>query len=446
MKLPDMCAEVFRNLVRRKLRTALTVLGITIGCLTVSLIVALGFGLQSFIHMQVKSLADPRVIQVLGAKDLPITQILSTVFTRLGHTPKEVDESGFNPGAFNLRYLNQEEVKALRTLPHVESVSPATIVFTNYIQLAGDKRKFEVVVIAEGEGFRMKIGHGRGFNNDGTRQVVLAHHYLEAFGIEEPEKLVGKTVRFGLSQLPLTIKKVAIRSLWKGEKEKVFEAKVIGLAEKSLLSMAAYVNLDFAIELARHFLDDPELHTPDKFGFMANITVDSAENVPLVREAIKEMHLTPLTLQERIGFLDSVFVVLQSGLAVFGLVALVVAGLGIANTLLMATYERKREIGLMKALGMSNAGIRTIFALEAVIMGLIGGVAGIVGAYLIGIIGNLIATTTFASAWEGLDFFVFPWWLSGGIMLFSAIVGLIAGIYPAMKASHLDPILALRSE
>jgi putative ABC transport system permease protein len=446
MKFRDMYREVLKNLVRRKLRTALTVLGITIGAMTVALIVALGSGLQSFIQMQVKTLADPRVVQVLGAKNLPVTQILSTALARLGHTPKEVDESGFNPGAFNLRNLKPEEVAALRALPHVENVYPATFIFTNYIQLEGDKRKFEVVVLAEGEGFLMNLAHGRDFTRKGGNQVVLAYQYLNAFGIKDPSQVIGKTVRFSVSRLPLTIKKIAIRSLWKGEKERVFEAKVIGLAEKSLLSMAAYVNLEFAIELARYFLDDPDLHTSEKYGFMANVTVDSAQNVPLVKKAVKELELTPMTLQERIGFLDPVFSILQTGLTAFGLIALVVAGLGIANTLLMATYERRREIGLLKALGMASSSIRLMFALEAIAMGLLGGAAGIAGAYLLGIAGNILARATFASAWEGLELFAYPWWLFAGIMVFSALIGLAAGLYPAMKAARLDPILALKSE
>lgn len=446
MRVRDITSEVLRNLVRRKLRTALTVLGVVIGSLTVALVVALGSGLRSFIDVQISSLADPSVLQVLGGEDLPVTRIVSTAFGRLGRPPRQLDRSGFNPGAFNLRYLSDDEVAKLKTLPHVVSVKPAALVFTNYVQLEGDDRKFEVVVIPEGEGFRMELAIGTGFSHTGEPEVVLAHQYLEAFGIEDPDKLMGRKVRFGVSRFPLTVKGAALSSLFDRRDERIFEARVVGLAEKTLLSMAAYVDHRMALEIARYFLDDPELHTPGKFGLVANVRVDSAKNAPKVKKAVQKMGLTAVTMQERIGFLDTIFFVVQTGLSVFGFIALVVAGLGIANTLLMATYERRREIGLLKALGMTSSGVRTMFALEATIMGLLGGAIGLAVAYTLGWLGNMLAQYTFTDAWEGLVLFAFPCWLYVGIMAFSAVVGLLAGLYPAVKASRLDPIAALRSE
>ena len=446
MRKRDITFEVLRNLVRRKLRTALTVLGIVIGALTVALVVALGSGLKSFIDVQISSLADPSVLQVLGGEDLPVTRIVSTAFGRLGRPPRQLDKSGFNPGAFNLRYLSEEEVDKLKKIPHVVSVMPATIVFVNYVQLEGDDRKFEVVVIPEGEGFRMELAVGPGFSRSGGEpEVILAYQYLEAFGVKNPTDVIGKKVKFGVNRFPLTMKGAALSSLFARQDEKVFVAKVVGFAEKTLLSMAAYVDHLLALEIARYFLDDPELHTPGKFGLVANVRVDRASNASQVQKAVHKMGLTAVTMQERIGFLDTIFFVVQTGLSVFGFIALVVAGLGIANTLLMATYERRREIGLLKALGMSSSGVRTMFALEATIMGLLGGAIGLALAYTLGKFGNMLAHT-FASAWEGLELFAFPWWLFIGIMVFSAVVGLLAGLYPAIKASRLDPIAALRSE
>jgi len=447
MKFRDMSVEVLRNLVRRKLRTCLTVLGITIGALTVAIMVALGSGLQTFIHSQIRSIADPCIMQVFGAKDLPITSFLSTTFGRLGQPPRRINENGFNPGAFNLRYFKPEEVEALSNISHVEKVAPAILLFTNYIKLEEDERKFEVVAIPEGEGFKMDVESGPGFSNaSGSREVVLAYHYLEAFGANDPKELIGKKVYFSITRFPLTAGKSLISRIWKQNNEKIFEGTIVGFARKTILSMAAYLNHDFALEMARFFLDDPELYTKSKFGLLANLTVDSKNNIPEVKEAVMEMGLTPLTIEERIGILDTLFVIVQTGLSVFGVIALVVAGLGIANTLLMATYERRREIGLHKALGMTNSQIRSMFALEAIVMGVLGGILGVTAAYVAGTLGNLLAQATFASAWDGVMLFAYPWWLFLGILLFSAVVGLLAGLYPASRAARMDPISALRSE
>jgi putative ABC transport system permease protein len=132
-------------------------------------------------------------------------------------------------------------------------------------------------------------------------------------------------------------------------------------------------------------------------------------------------------------------------LGIFGSLALAVASLGIVNTLVMAILERRREIGVLKALGASNRDVRQLFFAEASVMGIAGGAFGVLLGWGIG------RTIQFVTAaylrQQGIpaeNIWLVPWWLVLGAMVFSLMVSLAAGMYPASRAARLDPVEALR--
>jgi putative ABC transport system permease protein len=142
------------------------------------------------------------------------------------------------------------------------------------------------------------------------------------------------------------------------------------------------------------------------------------------------------------------FILMDLVLTAVATVALVVAGLGIINTQLMAVLERFREIGIYKALGASDGDVRLLFLAEAALVGLLGGTGGLVlgrvVSWIIEIVVNRLAQG------EGIDepimAFAFPFRLLGGAVLFAVLVSLISGVYPAARAARVDPIRALRAE
>jgi len=112
------------------------------------------------------------------------------------------------------------------------------------------------------------------------------------------------------------------------------------------------------------------------------------------------------------------------------------AAIGLMNIMLVAVSERTREVGLIKALGGTKGSIRRQFLYESIIISLMGATVGIILGVLIGnLVGSLMDTG-----------FLIPWKIMGGGIVICSIVGLIAGLYPAWKASNLDPIVALRYE
>ena len=133
-------------------------------------------------------------------------------------------------------------------------------------------------------------------------------------------------------------------------------------------------------------------------------------------------------------------------LSVFGLIALAVASLGIVNTLILAIYERTREIGVMKAVGASKGTIRLLFTVEAGSIGFWGGLIGVTVAWTTGQIINLVSHVTFLRDYRDFNISAFPLWLVLAVIALSTGIALLAGLLPANRAAGLDPIEALRYE
>jgi putative ABC transport system permease protein len=134
-------------------------------------------------------------------------------------------------------------------------------------------------------------------------------------------------------------------------------------------------------------------------------------------------------------------------LGIFGSLALAVATLGIVNTLVMAILERRREIGVLKALGAADSDVKRLFFVEAGVMGLLGGMGGVFLGWLIGRALTL-ATNIYLKRQDlpSVEISSVPWWLVLSAISFAVIVSLVAGLYPASRAAKLDPVQALRYE
>ncbi len=185
-----------------------------------------------------------------------------------------------------------------------------------------------------------------------------------------------------------------------------------------------------------------------KPAYMAlTVRVKSPKNVTQVEDAIKKMGFNTFSLLDATKSLRLVFTVFDLFLGLFGSLALTVASLGIINTLVMAILERRREIGVLKALGATDRDVRSLFFAEAGAMGLVGGICGVVIGWLIG--EALTWGTTFYLKTQdlpGVKISSVPWWLAVGAIAFAVIVSLVAGLYPAARAAKLNPVEALRYE
>ena len=138
---------------------------------------------------------------------------------------------------------------------------------------------------------------------------------------------------------------------------------------------------------------------------------------------------------------------MQAVLGGIGAVSLLVAAIGIANTMMMSIYERTKEIGVMKVLGCSLRNIREMFLLEAAFIGLLGGIAGNILSFVMSAVINVVVGSSGVLS-TGTDSSIsyIPWWLVLLSMAFAVLVGVLAGYFPAKRAMKLSPLAAIRNE
>jgi ABC-type antimicrobial peptide transport system permease subunit len=177
------------------------------------------------------------------------------------------------------------------------------------------------------------------------------------------------------------------------------------------------------------------------------VRVSKSKAVAQVEGDIKKQGFNTFSIVDASAGITRFFKFLDMFLAIFGSMALAVASLGIVNTLVMAILERRREIGIMKALGASDGDVKRIFFFEAGSMGILGGMLGAALGWMIGRVIN-IGTNIWLQRQEirPETFWYVPWWLVIAALGFSVFVSLFAGLYPASRAARLDPVQALRHD
>jgi putative ABC transport system permease protein len=178
-----------------------------------------------------------------------------------------------------------------------------------------------------------------------------------------------------------------------------------------------------------------------------SVRVRNPKQVEAVEQAVKKLGFNTFSILDATRSLRQFFAVLDLFLGIFGSLALAVASIGIVNTLVMAILERRREIGIMKAIGASDGDVKKLFFAEAGTMGVLGGVVGVALGWAIGHVINL-GTNIYLKrqALPPESFWSVPWWLVGAAIVFAFVVSLVSGLYPAARAARLDPVQALRYE
>ena len=177
------------------------------------------------------------------------------------------------------------------------------------------------------------------------------------------------------------------------------------------------------------------------------VNVVDNENLPIVEEWLVEQGYRVTALSKTVEQASQIFQGIQVVLATFGGIALIVSAIGMFNTMTVTLLERTKEIGIMRTIGASPNDVKYLFVAESIVVGFLGGISGIVLGVTLGLAINL-ALNILASQFGGqaVGLFSFPLDFLAFIALFSAIVGYLTGIFPASRASSLNPLDAIRYE
>jgi putative ABC transport system permease protein len=455
LKTRDLSELAVRNLREAVLRNSLTTLGVAVGVASLVAMLSLGVGLQT-----------------LASQRLTRSGLFDAVFVtsqRNFRGPRQPPPPDAAPKRES-RPLDDDARQQFSKLPNVTEVYPQ-VRFVTEVRCAGRSESTSVLGLPDSSRSSGAFDGMKGafFSSPAADEAILQIDFAKLLS-DQPPSLVGKelTLRYaerGALSKAADDDEALLDSMMGSGKPggisivpRVKTLRIVGVIESDPSAgiggfggARVYLPLKTAEQLHVAQPDDLQAFLsgdPAKPSYMAlTVRVRSPKDVPQVEDAIKKMGFATFSLLDATKSLRLVFTVFDLFLGLFGSLALTVASLGIINTLVMAILERRREIGILKALGATDRDVRGLFFAEAGAMGFFGGFFGVALGWLIG--SALTWGTTIYLRRQnlpGVKISYIPWWLALGAIAFAIIVSLIAGLYPAACAARLNPVDALRYE
>lgn len=373
----------------------MTILGIAVGIGSIVFLVSLGYGLQ---ELSINKIASIEAINTLD----------------------------ISPGKNSVQKLNQETVDNIKKIPDISKLSPL-LALAAKIEFEG-KRTDSISNLVDDsysslEGITPVVGS---FFSNSPDSTVISTALAKSLGIE-PTDAVKKQVNCNI---------LILNPETKGKKDIVRKFNIVGVIQDDSTSFAFMPISSVASELDANVVYNS-----------LKAKVDDQSKIATVRDQITAMGFTVTSIADTIGQVQSTFKIIQIILAFFGFVALMVASIGMFNTMTIALLERTRDIGIMKSLGIRDRDISRMFLAESTLIATLGGGIGVFIGWFTGIIINYLVNLLARSAGgEPQTLFVLPLVFAAGIIGFSVFVGIATGFYPSRRASKLNPLDALRYE
>lgn len=471
MTFYDMLCMSVGNLWRRKLRTCLTVLGVLIGTASIVAMLSIALGMKQMVMEEYSGYGSA-------------TQIVVSEGMAEG-------SSGSSKDALK---LTESNVKLFEDMEHVTSVEPALQLdmtmkqgkYTGWASLVGISKE----AMAQQE-----VGEGKLPGTGGSRLEILAGNSvivnfydntdMEGAGYWETGELpdvdlLNKSVQMttyneNATNTSNTTEEtpsddteesddsVAVEETEENDFEVKMNVRITGVMaggpdEYTVNSSNLLVDLDsLKTYLTKNFKRGAIPGQPlNAKGQPFNewvyneitVNVDESSNVEAVMQNIQDMGFQATSNKELLESAQNMFKIIELVLGGIGMIAFLVAAIGIANTMMMSTYERTKEIGVMKVLGCDMRDIQKLFLSEAGFIGFIGGMAGLLFTLLLSAIANAIASGYLESSMGMADgkISVITWWLALIAIFFATLMGMLAGYFPARRAMKLSPLAAIRTE
>jgi putative ABC transport system permease protein len=434
VKLLDIIRTASSNTLRSKLRTSLTVIAIFIGSFTLTLTNGLGSGISTYIDAQINN---------LGAKDVLVIQAgdssVGGADTSDSDKPKEYDASKkIATTSFGIAttVLTDSDITKIKKVAGIKSVEPNLALAPDYIASGLNDKKYQISANPYITGTKVELASGEQLNNDSAEiDLLLPVEYVDVLGYANNQDAINKKVEIGVTD-------------GTGQQRKL-TATIKGVQQKGVTN-AGGMNTNTALTNAVYKAQTTGLpaSTINSYtALVAKFDINySKEQIDSLKKDLKDNGYAATTFEEQIGSFKQVIEGIVLVLNAFAIIALLAASFGIINTLLMSVQERTKEIGLMKAMGMSSSKIFMLFSAEAVMLGFWGSFIGVVVAQIVGRIINSIVSNGILKDLAGLTLLSFPLQSTVTIVLIVMVIAFLAGTLPAFRAARQNPIDSLRYE
>lgn len=454
MNSRDLFSICARNLLRRRTRTLLAVVGVVVGTCAIIVMLSIGFGLSASFQEQIESYGNLHLIDVYAGGGGGIA-------------------SGKNPtGDKNFGKLNDKAIAAIGKIPEVEAVSPIISE-----QLSFGIGKF--IMQAEVTGIYPEVMEKFGYELEDGRLLTAGDKNAVVFGNQVPSWFYNpkKTMYSdwgGEAQVDVLTDKLIISGDPNygqkkrpggsggnvGNQEEIkypeYKSKGVGVLanpddESAWQVFMSFDSLKKIKENLKRVRKDNSPPSQEVYR-QAKVYVGDINKVEEASKYIREtMGLQTNSLNDWLKSMQDTARMIQGILGGIGAISLLVAALGIANTMIMSIYERTKEIGVMKVIGANLKDIRRMFLLEAAMIGGVGGALGVAISFLISLMMNtvllpFIQIALGAMGGGGSVVSIIPWWVAVGGFVFAIFIGVASGYYPARRAMKLSALESLKNE
>ncbi len=447
MKLKDMIAMAFGNLFKRKIRTLLTVSGVVIGTCAIVVMISFGIGIRQSMEEMMKDMGDLTVITINSSAR-----------------------------SSNAQALDEKTLEKIKKFEHVVAITPVYNLDYGAATVKSGKYDYQGsiygVSMSALKNFGYQVEKGQ-LPPEGADETTILFGKDAAYDFIDSKKNNNNMVYPNPDKNgkmpdpyvdPMTDKLQITVNIPEGSSANVKPIKlkctgtlVEDWGKNPAPSHCIFMDITFAKKLEERYrkLNNVKDDGGNKNGYnRASVKVESVSDVAAVEQQIKDLGFDTYSMESVRKPLEEQMRTIQMILGGLGAISLLVAALGITNTMIMSIYERTREIGIMKVLGCLVPNIRTMFLMEAGAIGFMGGTAGIIFSYTISFIINTLAAAQnqkgghamgglFAS---GSTISVIPVWLALGALVFATMVGLFSGLQPARRAVRISALTAIKQD
>ena len=463
MRILDLLRMSSSSLWKRKFRTVLTVLGVVIGTASIVVMISLGLGLNRATMEQIEQSGGLTTIQVMEGYG--------------GSSGGAVSVMGYSTSSDEqVNRLDDAIVESFKMLEHVDSVVPIL-----QVSALGKYGPYEAYLNIQGmpsealAQLNIQVGEGHLPTESGELEFFYGNQVAADFynprTYEDPYYATGEyAVDFMKDTVFIIFDQQAYyASQYQSQSPGEDSGTAVQPPKKYIIPTAGVekpndentwssygyrvlCDLDaLKTTLKRVFRNKAIPGQPttssgkpykEIYYSEVDVNVDDIDHVKEVQELIQSMGYQTYSNAEWVQSTQQQYANIQAMLGGIGAVSLLVAAIGITNTMMMSIYERTKEIGVMKVLGCDMRNIQAMFLIEAAYIGLIGGVVGLGLSYGI----SAIINKAVAASGNMTNLSYIPFWLAGTSVIFAVIIGMVAGFFPSRRAMKLSPLAAIRNE